>query len=361
MIFLKNKKFNSGDRVIVRVDYNVDINSNDEIINDLRIKRSLETIDYLKNFDVKIILISHSSSDMKKISEKISLKNHLIPFEEDLEKVVEKVNESDEKVILLDNLRLWEGETTNDNEFADKVSKMGDYYVFDAFSVSHRKHATVTKLPKKLETFIGFAMEEELGRLKIATNEDNKILFLGGAKLSTKIPLLNKLADNFESIFLGGVTANLFLKEKGIEIGKSKIEDMTIDDDLLNNNKIILPKRVTIKRKEESLNIDVNSVQVDDSIHDVHYDFSKVIEPNFILWNGPFGLIEEGFREGTNTVLNYINETKSETIICGGNTIDDDLINNLSNEKTFLSTGGGAALYFLANGETEFEKALKNS
>jgi len=217
---LKNIK---GKTALVRVDFNVPI-KNGKVIDDFRIKKAIPTIKFLLKKGAKVILISHLGKDGTE-----SMK----PVEDCLRKYVKK------NVTLLDNVRKYPGEEKNDPKLAKELAKLGDFYVNDAFSVSHRAHASVVGIPKYLPSYAGLQLEEEIKNLsKVFKNPKHPFLFiLGGAKFSTKMPLIKKYIKIADNIFIGGALLNDFLKAKNYEVGKSLVDGASYDIEKIINNK----------------------------------------------------------------------------------------------------------------------------
>jgi len=240
---------------------------------------------------------------------------------------------------------------SNDQVFAKKLSSLGDIYVNDAFSVSHREHASIVSLPKYLPSFAGFQLEEEVKNLSHAFKRPKHpfLFILGGAKFSTKMPLIKKYLKLADNVFIGGALANDFLKAKGVDIGRSLVSDQSFGiKNLLKNKKIILPVDF-IKKNEAIIDMGIESVE----------NLGLLIKRSkFILWNGPLGKYEDGGAEATRKILQLVANSKAESIIGGGDTVA--LVSEMKMEKkfSFVSTGGGATLDFLANGTLPGIKAL---
>ncbi|MBU0611903.1 phosphoglycerate kinase [Patescibacteria group bacterium] len=357
---IKNLKNIKGKTALVRVDFNVPI-KNGKIEDDFRIKKALPTIKFLQKKGVKVILISHIGKDGKQ-----SLK----PVVNYLKKFIKK------DIVLFENIRRQEGETKNSSEFAKKLSKLGEIYVNDAFSVSHRNHASIVGLPKYLPSYAGFQLEEEVKNLsKITKNKKHPFLFiLGGAKFSTKMPLIKKYLKLADHIFIGGALLNDFLKAKGYEVGKSLVSDTKGIKEILGNRKLILPEDVIVSLPagrhgsgNKLMNKKISEIKKSEIILDVGSSTEKILAPiikksKLIVWNGPLGKYEEGGDKATKAILKLVLESKNQVVIGGG-----DIVNVLSKLKAknyklkanlFVSTGGGATLDFLSNGTLPGIKAL---
>ena len=360
-----------GKRVLLRVDFNVPI-KNGVVQDDIRIVKALPTIKFLQKKGAKIILLTHLGKGGESLLPVVKSASKILKFTFIPEIISEKVEESVSKmrngdILLLDNIRNDKGEQTCDKTFAKNLAKLGDIYVNDAFPVSHRADASVVLLPKILPGYIGFRMEEELNELTLTLkNKKHPFLFiLGGAKFSTKIPLLTKYLKIANYVFLGGALLNDVLKAKGLEIGKSLVDVIDFDlSKIIKNKKLILPEYVLVKSDGHTIEKKVNEVGKDDFILDIgessFNELSVLIKKSkLILWNGPLGTYEDGGDVFTRKTLKLISQIKTESIIGGGDTAN--LVDEMKLEKkfTFVSTGGGATLEFLAKGTLPGIKALQ--
>ncbi len=360
-----------GKRVLLRVDFNVPI-KNGVVQDDIRIVKALPTIKFLQKKGAKIILLTHLGKGGESLLPVVKSASKILKFTFIPEIISEKVEESVSKmrngdILLLDNIRNDKGEQTCDKTFAKNLAKLGDIYVNDAFPVSHRADASVVLLPKILPGYIGFRMEEELNELTLTLkNKKHPFLFiLGGAKFSTKIPLLTKYLKIANYVFLGGALLNDVLKAKGLEIGKSLVDVIDFDlSKIIKNKKLILPEYVLVKSDGHTIEKKVNEVGKDDFILDIgessFNELSVLIKKSkLILWNGPLGKYEDGGDVFTRKTLKLISQIKTESIIGGGDTAN--LVDEMKLEKkfTFVSTGGGATLEFLAKGTLPGIKALQ--
>ncbi|KKP86635.1 MAG: Phosphoglycerate kinase [Parcubacteria group bacterium GW2011_GWC1_35_8] len=344
-------------KVLLLVDFNVPIKGG-EVEDDFRIRASLHTINFLLEKGAKILLITHLGKDGS-----ASLDPVIKRFWE-----ISKLGK--DRIEFFENIRKFPEEEKNDLEFAKKLSKMGDFYVNDAFSVSHREHASVVTLPKLLPSYAGFQLEKEVENLSRAFHKpEHPFLFiLGGAKFSTKMPLIQKYLELADEVFIGGALANDFLKAKGYEIGKSLVDDTNYDiKKVLENKKLILPVDVVVKSGDKLINKKINEVGKDEIILDIGNETVKnlallVEKSKFILWNGPLGKYEADGAKSTKEVLKSVLNSNTQTIIGGG-----DLVSVFSSldprtyklePNVFVSTGGGATLDFLANGTLPGIKAL---
>ena len=271
-------------------------------------------------------------------------------------------------IMMLENIRFNAGEELNDKEFAKKLSNLGDLYVNDAFSVSHRSHASVDAITKYMPSYYGIQIAEEINALTKITSDIKKpvTLIIGGSKISTKIKIINNLIKKFNNIIIVGGMANTMLKYTGSNIGKSICEHdckSLVKKILQNSNKynckITCPLDVVVSKNLEGngTNKDLKEIEEDDIILDVGSktidSIKKIInETNTVLWNGPAGYFENpNFQNGTKQILDIIEQkTKKDNIFSvagGGETVAAINKFNKSNSFTFVSTAGGAFLEFL--------------
>jgi phosphoglycerate kinase len=364
---IKNLK---GKIALVRVDFNVPI-KNGAVEDDFRIQKAIPTIKFLKEKAAKIILITHLGKGGESLLPVFLALNKFIKakFVPDIlgKYACDAVfNMKERDVILLENLRNDAGEQSLDKNFAKNLSKLADLYVNEAFSVSHRKDSSIILLPKLLPAYAGFQLENEVKNLSLAFKKNKKpfLFILGGAKFSTKMPLINKYLKSADNIFIGGALLNDFLKAKGYEVGKSLISDSKGIEKIVNNKKLILPIDVVVFSGDKLINKKVSEVSKEDIILDIGEESIKMIEPyikksKLILWNGPLGKYENNGGMATKKILKFVANNKKAVSIIGGG----DIVALVSEEKmekkfTFVSTGGGATLEYLANGTLPGIKAL---
>ncbi len=364
-----------GKRVLVRAGFNVPIKSH-QVVDDFRIRRSLLTIEYLKSKGAKVILISHIGRDFKESLRPVA--NHFnrelnvkVGFVPDIEsKMAETMieNMSDGSVILLQNLRRYSGEVKNSAKFAKILASFGDIYVNDAFSVSHREHASIVGIPKYLPSYAGILFQEEVTYLSMARKPEHPFLFiLGGAKISTKIPLLEKFIKIADTVFVGGALANDLFCERGVEVGKSLIDPSAGNMKKLSScQKLILPEDVLVESSIRGAVRNLKDITKQDVIVDVgsktRKNFEKLVSKHkFILMNGPLGNYEKGYDKGTKKLLKVLSNSKAKVIVGGGDTAV--LVSRMKLEKSFafVSTGGGAMLDFLVDGKLSGIDALLKS
>ncbi|VAW12631.1 Phosphoglycerate kinase [hydrothermal vent metagenome] len=366
---IKNLK---GKRVLLRLGLNAAI-KNGKVVGGYRIKQVIPTIKYLKDKGAKVVILGHIGRDgkqsMKPVADYINrrTKTGFVPnlHDKNLSGILENMKEG--TAMILGNLRSDLGEVSNSMSFAKYLASFGDVYVNDAFPVAHRKHASVVLLPKLLPGYIGFQFEREIKHLSVAMKPPRPFLFiLGGAKPSTKIPLMKKFLKEADSVFVGGALANNFFKEMGYEIGRSLIEkgDFNLRP-LLKNKKLVLPEDVVIENKKVLIkkpkDLTKNEIIADGGPETIK-ELEKLIKKSkFVLWNGPLGNYEKGYDKGTVDLLKILAKSEAKTIIGGGDTLTVAFNLKLHNKFTFVSTGGGAMLDFLADGKLPGIEAIRNS
>ncbi|MFA5936941.1 MAG: phosphoglycerate kinase [Candidatus Paceibacterota bacterium] len=344
-----------GKTVLVRVDFNVPIKDG-KVLDAFRIKKALPTIKFLEKKGAKIILITHLGRNGS----------------ESLEPVIKlffKFSKcSRTQVSFFENIRKFDGEATNSSSFTKDLVKLGDFYVNEAFSVSHRAHASIVGLPKLLPSYAGFQLEEEIKNLsKVFKSPKHPFLFiLGGAKFETKLPIIKKYLKIADHLFIGGAILNDFLKARGYEIGVSLVSDKNYGiEKICKNKKIILPEYVIVKNENGKYKEkNIKDVLETDNILDVGSKEIEKIKPyiknaKLIVWNGPLGKYEAGGAKTTKQILKLVAQSKAESIIGGGDTVDLISEMKMINKFSFISTGGGATLDFLANGTLPGIKALQ--
>ena len=382
-----------GKKVLLRVDLNVPM-KNGAITETSRIEKIIPTIKLLLKKEAKIIIISHigrpkgrvvSGMSLKPISEKLSLLlQKKVLFSEDLinRNTILEINKiSNGSILMLENIRFNEGEETNDSKFSKKISTLGDVYVNDAFSCSHRSHASVEGITKYIPSYFGLQIIEEINALKKITSEIEKpiSLIIGGSKISTKIKIINNLIKKFNNIIIVGGMANTMLKHNGFKVGNSMYENdcKNLVKEIMENSKkynckitcpvdVIVSKNIEKKGKSKNL----QEIDDDDNILDIGpktiLSIKNIINnSNTVLWNGPAGYFENpDFQNGTKEILEIISQkTQNDNIFSvagGGETVA--AINKFKkfDSFTFVSTAGGAFLEYLEGKDLPGIKALKN-
>ena len=274
-----------------------------------------------------------------------------------------------EDVILLENLRSNNGETINDIQFAEKLASHADLYINDAFAVAHRAHASLVGIPRFLPSYAGLLFEYEYKNLSRAINPAHPALFiLGGAKFSTKQPLVEKFVEIYDHVFIGGALVNDFYKARGWEVGRSKTSEFPVKlEHLLENPKIVLPIDITVISPDgKSSNKKPNEVKQEEMIINRRPEtlknmWKRIKKSSYVVWNGPLGDYKMRFRESTERVANIINDNNVPAVVGGGDTVALIHAAGLADSFSFSSTAGGAMLEFLLAGTLPAIEALQAS
>lgn len=364
---IKEIKSLKGRTVLIRADFNVPI-KNGKVGDAFRILKTVPTINLLKKKGARVVIVSHAGSDGEQtLLPMVKILRKEIPNVVFIPKTIltkDEINSFPQKsVIVLENIRRESGEMKNESAFSKKLAGMADIYVNDAFSVSHRAHASIVGVPKILPSFAGLQLAEEIKHLSLSFKPKHPFLFiLGGAKFSTKLPLIKRFLKNADALFIAGALANQAFKENGFETGISLVESGNFGlVALCKNKKIRLPiDVVAVKENGAKRNALVEDLSHDENMLDIGNETTKLLieeikKAKFILWNGPVGK----FDTQTKKILKEIANTNAISVIGGGDTVE--VISKMKMEKkfTFVSTGGGATLEFLANGILVGIKALK--
>jgi len=370
-----------GKKILLRLDFNVPMDEEGDIRDDYRIRKSLKTIDFLRHAGAKVIIIAHIESEaatLKPIYEHIkkNYPEYHIQFTGDILEEGKAITGAmkDGSVLLSENIRLYDGEKKNDAEFSKKLASLGDIYINDAFSVSHRKHASIVGIPKCIPGYAGFQFIDEVSHIAKSFNPDHPFLFiLGGAKFDTKLPLITKFLDTADNVFIGGALAHNFYKENGEEVGVSLVSDGFYDTKkILESGKIVLPEDFVVFTGEEKSIVLRGNVKPDQKIVDAGpqtiASLKKLIDnARFILWNGPVGGYEQGYMQPTQEIAEAIadktknSNTQTYSVVGGGDTLAAIAALNREKDFSFVSTGGGAMLDLLANETLPGIEALEKS
>lgn len=366
---IKNKS------ILIRVDFNVPL-KNGKVADTRRIEAAYGTIDTVLKKGATPILLAHlgdGAESLRPIATVLSKHYNIVFIDNDLadkrtHDIVGQVPKG--TVILFENIRGYEGEEKNDKLFAKMLASYGDAYVNDAFSVSHRKHASIVGVPKLLPSYAGLQLQAELKALSgVVENPKHPFLFiLGGAKFSTKIPLLKRFAETADNVVIGGAILNNFYKTAGFPVGKSVVEegyDKAIKP-LLGNPKLLLPIDVIVARGTKKVTLTPDEVEESDIIADIGPQSialiaKKIEKAKLVVWNGPTGWYEKGFTKATVSLAKAIVASKATAVIGGGDTgaALEKILTDITSKRIFVSTGGGATLDYLANGTLPGIEVLK--
>lgn len=356
---IEDARLSPGSRVLLRLDLNVPCQRG-AITNDYRIRRAQKTLEYLETCGCRTVVISHLGSESGDSLAPVAahLKTRFsFTFAPDLlaaEKISGEIKNG--AFLLVENIRREKGEEENDEGLAKRLAGLGDVFINDAFAVSHRSHASVVGVPRFLPSYAGFLLLEEIKALTPAINPPPKSLFvLGGAKFETKLPLLLKLLDRYERIFVGGALANDIFHAMGLEVGTSLVSPVAPDlSTIINHPNLRIPIDLVVARAGETHTVVSEEVLVTDRIVDAGVKTMMLLDEfandsDFILWNGPLGVYQEDFTAGTLQFAKSIGRSKAMSVVGGGDTIAAIEKLGLKDAFGFISTGGGAMLDFLAN------------
>jgi phosphoglycerate kinase len=365
-----------GARVIVRVDYNVPF-AGARIADARRIEASYKTIDVILKKGGTPVLLAHlgdGSATLVPVAKFLKKKYTTVFIADDLKDkktVTEKLAAVKKgSIVLFENIRRYTGEEKNTASFGKLLASYGSYYVNDAFSVSHRAHASVVGIAKHLPSYGGAQLAAEIAALApVVKNPKHPFVFiLGGAKFATKIPLISRFIDTADQVVIGGAILNNFYKVAGFEVGNSVVEkgyDKQLAA-LMDKSNLLLPIDVLVTRAGQTVAVTADEVQPGDVIVDigpqsVELISQKIAKAKIVVWNGPMGWYEKGFTKGTIGLAKAIGISKAHAVIGGGDTgaALEKVLKKSTNKKIFVSTGGGAALDYLAKGTLPGIKALE--
>ena len=377
---ISNEKNLYSKKILLRLDLNVPL-ENGKIIDKTRIDKILPTLSFLIQEKTKIIILSHVGRPKGKIVNELSLK----PICEYLRRklnisvklITESINEIrnknyfkkfDEEILILENIRFYPEEEKNDHKFAKNLASLGDIYVNDAFSCSHRAHASIHQIPKYLPSFSGLQLDLEVAALNKITSEIKKPVtcIIGGSKISTKIDIIRNLIPKFDNLIIVGGMANNFIEYFGNSIGKSikekncnQVVKEIISLSEKKKCKIIFPEDVLVSKdlNGSSKNKELNQILTDDMILDIGpktiNKITNIIDnTKTILWNGPAGYFENpNFANGSIKIAKKIIEknklNKIFSVVGGGDTVSFLNSLNIVGNFNFVSTAGGAFLEYL--------------
>ncbi|MCP4487581.1 MAG: phosphoglycerate kinase [Gammaproteobacteria bacterium] len=382
----------TGKRVLIRVDFNVPMNEQAEITDDLRIRTVLPTIEYALEQEAKIILCSHMGRPKGQRVEKYSLAPVAHYLSGILEKPVRMAQDcvgpeaegtvaamNNGEIVLLENLRFHAEEQANDSKFSAQLASLADVYINDAFAVSHRAHASVTGIPANCtENAAGFLLDKEMSYFHRSVDDPQRplVAIVGGAKVSGKLEALSNMLNKVDRLLIGGAMANTFLKSQGYSVGASKVEDDLLDNarQLLidaeeKGVKVYLPvdviaadrfasdavsKQVTIQDLPDNwMALDIGPASV--------ICFSEVLaDAKTIIWNGPMGAFEmDAYARGTMALAHTVASAHALSITGGGDSNAAVRLSGEADNISYMSTGGGAFLMLMEGKELPGVTALE--
>jgi len=372
----------------IRVDFNVPIDENFKITDNTRLLRALDTIKFIKEKKCKILLISHFGRPKDNFESKYSFQNlteqfskilnekiNLISYESFSQNGLTNFKQSKENIFLLDNIRFFKGEKINDLNFSKNITDHLDLYINEAFSASHRSHASVNQMVKNIQSLPGFNFEKEIVAInEIKNSSKKKLAIIGGSKVSTKINTLLSLTKSCSDIFIGGAMANNFLKFKDVPVGGSLLEEGSekMIEEIYNLAKkssceIHLPIDIVTDKIEkysiDKLSTVSNFKILDLSDNSINLLDNLILKSEIVLWNGPMGMIEnENFAHGSSKLASLLANCSSQVVIGGGDTLLAINIAGINFDQFhFVSTAGGAFLEALEDKQLPGVEALNLS
>lgn len=375
-------------RVLVRVDFNVPL-AEGKVTDDTRIRAALPTINYLLEHGAKVILMSHLGRPKGKVVDKLRLSAVPERLAELLGRPVRKLDDCVGRkveaavaemrrgdVILLENTRFHPDEESNDPVYARELASLADIFVNDAFGAAHRAHASTVGVAEYLPSVAGFLMEKEITFLgkALAAPDHPFVAILGGAKISSKIGLIDNLLTKVDGLLIGGGMANTFLKAQGHEIGQSLVEDDSLDvaRETLERagERLALPVDVVVAdgfdAEADSKVVPVGQVPEDWRILDIGPETVELFKRTLagaktVVWNGPMGVFEfPRFAEGTFAIARFLADLEATTIIGGGDVVAAVGQAGVADRIAHVSTGGGASLEFLEGNPLPAVAALED-
>ena len=354
-----------GKRVLVRAGLDLPVNERGEVTDSFRVLKALPTLKFLSQAGAKVIIISHIGREPSSTNASVehALASHIkVTYIPDLcghlaQSAIATMQGGE--IILLENLRQqYDLEKVNDEGFAHSLASLADIYVNDAFSNSHREHASMVALPRLLPHYAGLIVRDEVRELSAARAPISpSIAILGGAKFETKEPLIKLFLEVYDHVFVAGALADDVFKARGFSVGTSLVSEKLPCASVLQNPKLIVPIDVTVERPDKQSHVKkVDEVASDERIVDMGPDSLALIAPligqaKFILWNGPTGFYEHGYGMWTHRTAELVAQSSARSVIGGGDTIASITESGTTiNGNTFLSTGGGAMLEYLLEG-----------
>ena len=380
MTYKKLNEINlSNKSVLLRLDLNTLI-ENGLVTNNERIIRSLPTLNYIIDAGARLTIMSHLGrpEENNTFQEEFSLKPVVKELESLLNKEImfyslDQFEELDQSpgLSVIENTRFCIGEKTNDIDLSKRMAKLADLFVMDAFATSHRAHASTTGvITFSNDSCAGLLLDEELNALtRVKEDSKNSVAILGGAKISTKLSLINSLSRSMDKVILGGGIANTLIAAKGYDVGKSLLEESMLSDakELLKNPKIIIPNYVIVSDSPDKPGrvTSIDSIAKNEAIFDIAPESLISLEPilmnaGTILWNGPLGFFEkENFDKGTMQIAKMIISSKGFSVAGGGDTISAAVKAGVLDKLDYVSTAGGAFLEFMEGRKLPAIEALK--
>lgn len=363
-----------GTRVLLRAGLNVPVDTEGRPTDEYRLRQALATIEYLAERKARTVVVAHlgrEGTSLKYAAEalqQLTDKTVIRFFEGTIEEAV-AVEVAPGECLLLENIRRVEGEKENDPVLAGMLARLGEVFVSDAFADSHRTHSSIAGVGRIIPSYAGLLMAREIEMLsKALTPPPGSVAIVGGAKFETKEPLIVKLVRLYGTVCVGGALANDFLKARGYSVATSAVSSMPVPPALANDLHIMLPIDAVLQDGASPRVSSIENVGPQERILDagprtIEAWNEYIAAAPLILWNGPLGVYEQGFVDGTDALARKIVErcatSNARAIVGGGDTVAALHDIHFDSEKIFCSTGGGAMLQFLADGTLPGIEVLK--
>ena len=360
-----------GKRVLLRTSLNVPIRADGTVGDLFRLRAALPTIEWLSRHGASTCVLAHLGRDGASLKPVVEILASLttVPIQFFGGSLAEARAHpiAPGSCVVLENIRIHPEEEDNDQQFANALAQLGDLYVDDAFADAHRPHASIVSVPKLLPSYAGLLMLKEIERITPAvTPPSQSLAIIGGAKFETKEPLIAQLLTRYERVLLGGALANDLLKTRGLPIGSSRTSAIPIPVAIAENEQLVAPKDAVLV--DDALHrhrcAGINDVRIAERIVDIGPETaglweSCITQAAFVVWNGPMGIYEDGFVDGTDALAEALSRANVPAVVGGGDTLAALQKIAFDPEKIFLSTGGGALLEFLTTGTLAGIEALR--
>lgn len=356
----------AGKRVVVAVDFNVPFKDG-AILDDTRIRAALPTLALLRGKGARVVVMTHLGRPAGKEVPELRVAPLAKRLGELMHEPVTVAPEASD-FMMLENLRFDPREEQGSARLAQELASFGDLYVNEAFSNSHRNHASVTKVAELLPSYAGIRLLEEVEKLQAALMPPpGSLAIIGGAKFETKQPLIEKLIPHYARILLGGALANDVIRARGLPVGASLVSSVPASLEIAGNDKLaVATDAVMEKQTGEARTGLIVDVRQDECIVDVGpvtaQAWGQMVEQApFVLWNGPLGVYERGYTDASDIVARALARSSGKAVVGGGDTEAALSKTGFDRERVYLSTGGGAMLQFLTDGTLPGIEALKKS
>lgn len=357
-----------GKRVLVRAALNVPIQDG-IVAGDFRLQSALPTITYLQEKGARVVLLGHlgnqGTETLRPVYAALKKSIPLLTFSDEnigtrVEETVAAMKNGD--VLMLENVRWLKGEKENDAHVASSLARLADVFVEDSFDVCHRSHASVVGITEYLPSYAGFLVEKEVAGLsKALAPKSPALAIIAGSKFATKEPVLHALLARYQHVFVGGALANDLLSAEGFDVKTSLVSggDVVAMRELVENPKLLLPVDAMVAQidalREAAEQAQVTNIPEGMAILDIGPETMELLAPHIkkaktVVWNGTLGRYEHGFMDGTAEVARALLKSKAHVIVGGGDTVAALDALGLTSSFSFVSTGGGAMLDFLASG-----------